>query len=130
MKPIVKLKDQARLHEQREEWEQAIQLYLQVLRAGDEREGETELALYNRVGDLYLRLGRVEEAVRYYEQAADRYADSGFYNNAIALCSKALRSMPGRSELYLRLGRLCATQGFKVDARDRKSTRLNSSHVK
>jgi len=117
MKPIVKLKDQARLHEQREEWEQAIQLYLQVLRAGDEREGETELALYNRVGDLYLRLGRVEEAVRYYEQAADRYADSGFYNNAIALCSKALRSMPGRSELYLRLGRLCATQGFKVDAR-------------
>jgi len=117
MKPIVKLKDQARLHEQREEWEQAIQLYLQVLRAGDEREGEAELGLYNRVGDLYLRLGRVEEAVRYYEQAADRYADSGFYNNAIALCSKALRCMPGRAELYLRLGRLCASQGFMVEAR-------------
>ncbi len=117
MKPIVKLKDQARLHEQREEWEQAIQLYLQVLRAGDEREGEAELGVYNRVGDLYLRLGQQEEAVRYYEQAADRYAESGFYNNAIALCSKALRYMPGRSELYLRLGRFSASQGFMVDAR-------------
>lgn len=117
MRPIVKLKDQARLHEQREEWEQAIQLYLQVLRAGDERDGEAELGVYNRVGDLYLRLGQREEAVRYYERAADRYAESGFYNNAIALCSKALRYMPGRSELYLRLGRFSAAQGFMVDAR-------------
>ena len=117
MKPIIKLKDQARLHEQREEWEQAIQLYLQVLRAGDERDGEADLGVYNRVGDLYLRLGRLEEAVRYYEEAADRYAESGFYNNAIALCSKALRCMPGRAELYLRLGRFSASQGFMVDAR-------------
>ncbi|HEX7091818.1 MAG TPA: tetratricopeptide repeat protein [Longimicrobiales bacterium] len=117
MKPIVKLKDQARLHEQREEWEQAIRLYLEVLRAGDERDGEAELGIYNRVGDLYLRLGQQAEAVRYYEQAADRYAEAGFYNNAIALCSKALRHMPGRSELYLRLGRFSAAQGFMMDAR-------------
>src|SRR5690606_12975401 len=50
MKPIVKLKDQARLHEQREEWEEAIRLYLEVLRAGDERDGEAELGIYNRIG--------------------------------------------------------------------------------
>jgi tetratricopeptide (TPR) repeat protein len=117
MKPIVKLKDQARLHEQREEWEEAIRLYLEVLRAGDERDGEAELGIYNRIGDLYLRLGQQAEAVRYYEQAADRYAEAGFYNNAIALCSKALRHMPGRSELYLRLGRFSAAQGFMMDAR-------------
>src|SRR5690606_6716449 len=92
-------------------------LYLQVLRAGDERDGEAELGIYNRIGDLYLRLGQQAEAVRYYEQAADRYAEAGFYNNAIALCSKALRHMPGRSELYLRLGRFSAAQGFMMDAR-------------
>ena len=87
MKSISKLKDEARRHEQREEWEKAIQAYLQVLRTADEGETEVELPLYNRVGDLFVRLGKPQEAVRHYEQAADRYAEAGLYNNAIALCN-------------------------------------------
>jgi len=118
-KSIARLKEQARSHEQREEWELAITLYVQVLRgdATDEEGGVGELPLYNRVGDLYLRTGRPHDAVRYYEQAADRYAEADLYNNAIALCNKALRYAPTRLDLLRKLGRLSASQGFLTDAR-------------
>jgi tetratricopeptide (TPR) repeat protein len=117
MKSISKLKDEARRHEQQEEWEKAIQVYLQVLRAGDDGEGEVELPLFNRIGDLMVRLGRPHEAVRHYEQAADRYAEIGLFNNAIALCNKALRYQPDHLELMRKLGQFSASQGFLTDAR-------------
>jgi tetratricopeptide (TPR) repeat protein len=94
MKAITRLKTQARLHEQREEWEKAAQLYLQALAAGEEAAEDQDLSLYNRVGDLYLRLRRPNEAIQYFQEAADRYAAAGLYNNAIALCHKALRQAP------------------------------------
>lgn len=112
-----KLKEQARHHEQKEEWERAIELYRRVLENEEVGSGETELPIFNRIGDLYLRLGRSEEAVGYYEDAAGRYADAGLFNNAIALCNKALRYAAGRPTLLHRLGRYCAAQGFLTDAR-------------
>ncbi len=119
MKSASKLKDEARKLEQREEWERAIHLYLQVLRGGADEDGvgEADLPLYNRVGDLYIRLGQPAEAVKYYEQAADQYADAGLFNNAIALCNKALRYQPTRLGLFRKLGQFCARQGFLTDAR-------------
>ncbi|HUF51330.1 MAG TPA: tetratricopeptide repeat protein [Longimicrobiales bacterium] len=117
MKSIIKLKDDARKHEQKEEWEKAIQVYLQVLQISEEGEAEVELPLYNRIGDLAVRLGRSKDAMRYYEQAADRYAEAGLYNNAIALCNKALRYGPDRLELMKKLGLFSASQGFITDAR-------------
>jgi len=117
MKSASKLKDEARKHEQREEWDRAIQLYLQVLRGEEDAVGESELPLYNRIGDLYVRQGRPADAVKYYEQAADRYAEAGLFNNAIALCNKALRYQPARLSLFRKLGEFCAQQGFLTDAR-------------
>ena len=118
MTSIAKLKDRARKHEQKEDWKAAIEAYQKVLEAEQtESELELELGLFNRVGDLYLRLGQTDEAVAYYEQAADKYADAGFFNNAIALCNKALRHRPERAQIYLKLSRLCAEQGFVTDAR-------------
>jgi tetratricopeptide (TPR) repeat protein len=116
MKSISKLKDEARKYEQREEWERAIQAYLQVLRA-DDGDGDVDLPLFNRVGDLCVRLGRQKEAVGHYEEAADRYAEAGLYNNAIALCNKALRFAPSRHVLLRKLGQFSASQGFITDAR-------------
>lgn len=117
MKSIARLKEQARLHEQREEWDEAIQAYEQALRLSEQGPGEPDLQLYNRIGDLHLRCGRYMDAVRSYEEAADRYAEAGFYNNAIALCNKALRYAPDRAELYRKLGRYSGAQGFLTDAR-------------
>ncbi|MGQ0813528.1 MAG: tetratricopeptide repeat protein [Gemmatimonadota bacterium] len=118
MKAIAKLKDDARKFEQKEEWEKAINAYLQVLQIGEQGDGaELDLPLYNRVGDLHVRLGRPSDAVKYYEQAADRYAEAGLYNNAIALCNKALRYDANRLELLRKLGSFSGSQGFFTDAR-------------
>ena len=117
MKSVSKLKDDARKLEQKEDWEKAIQIYLQVVAIGEQGEADLELPLYNRIGDLYIRMGRPNDAVGYYEQAADRYAEAGLYNNAIALCNKALRYVPDRFELLRKLGTFSASQGFLTDAR-------------
>src|SRR4051812_2107081 len=117
MKSVTKLKDDARKHEQKEEWDKAIQAYLLVLKTGEEGEGELDLPLYNRVGDLYLRLSKPNDAVRYYVQAADRYAEAGLFNNAIALCNKAMRYVPQQLDLLRKLGQFSASQGFLTDAR-------------
>jgi tetratricopeptide (TPR) repeat protein len=115
MANAAKLKDQARTAENRGQWTEAVVLYRQLL---DENEGEeTDIALWNRVGDLHLRLGETERAVEAYERAVGGYADSGLYNNAIALCRKVLRLVPGRAAVFLRLGQISAAAGFLADAR-------------
>ncbi len=64
-----------------------------------------------------LRQGNVADAVDYYEKAVDRYAETGFFNNAIALCNKILRQSPGRASVYYKLGKISAQKGFKADAK-------------
>jgi tetratricopeptide (TPR) repeat protein len=73
--------------------------------------------LYNKVGDLYQKVRNVNSAVDIWERAVDRYTDSGFPNNAIALCNKILRSAPGRTHVYLRLAQLMMQRGFVAEAK-------------
>lgn len=115
MASAAKLRDQARAAENRGQWTEAVVLYRQLL---EEAEGEeVDIALWNRVGDLHLRLGESDRAVDAYERAVAAYADSGLYNNAIALCRKILRLVPGRGAVYLKLGQISAAAGFLADAR-------------
>ncbi len=114
---LAKLKEKARIHEQKEEWSEAIQAYQQAITISEEGEGEAELSLFNRIGDLYLRVGKQDDAVRYYELAADHYEAAGLYNSAIALCNKVLRHDRNRAEPYYKLGRLSLAQGFSSEAR-------------
>jgi tetratricopeptide (TPR) repeat protein len=114
---VAKLKEKARTHEQQEEWGDAIRAYQEVLRITEEGEGDVELSLFNRIGDLYLRDGNETDALRYYELAADQYEAAGLYNSAIALCNKVIRQAPGRAEPYYKLGRLTLAQGFLSEAR-------------
>lgn len=116
-KSISKLKEQARIHEQNEDWADAIKAYQQALRIGEEGEGEVELSLLNRIGDLFLRAGKEDDAIQYYELAADRYEAAGLFNSAIALCNKVIRQDAARPEPYYRLGRLTLAQGFLSEAR-------------
>ncbi len=115
---VNKLKNKARKFELKDQTEKAIGVYLQVV---DGLEGssemDSELNLYNKIGDLYLKTNDVNAAVEMYERAAKRYAESGLPNNAIALCNKILRTAPGRTGTYLMLGELMLQRGFGGEAK-------------
>ena len=115
---LEKLKDSARKFEQKEEWRKAIDVYLRAIQQIESgNESSPDLSLYNRVGDLYLKINDTPSAVRSYERAVDLYADQGFFNNAIALCGKILRVNPGRTQTYLKLAQLHARKNVVIEAK-------------
>jgi tetratricopeptide (TPR) repeat protein len=115
---LEKLKDSARKFEQKEEWRKAIDVYLKAIQQIESgAETSPDLSLYNRVGDLYLKINDTAAAVRSYERAVDLYADQGFFNNAIALCGKILRVNPGRTQTYLKLAQLHARKNVVIEAK-------------
>src|SRR5881628_2400835 len=110
MSKLEKLKEKARSLEGKDP-KGAIEAWLEILK-GQEKDGEPnpDLAVFNRIGDLYLKL-------REPAQAVDKYAELGFHNNAIAMCNKVLRNAPGRQTTYLKLAKLYASKGFMAEAK-------------
>src|SRR6266404_4775081 len=117
MSKLEKLKEKARSLEAKDP-KGAIEAWQQVLK-GQEEEGDPnpDLAIFNRIGDLYLKVRDPAQAADYYDQAVDRYAELGFHNNAIAMCNKVLRNAPGRQNTYLKLAKLYASKGFMAEAK-------------
>jgi tetratricopeptide (TPR) repeat protein len=97
--------------------DKAIAVYVELLAEMEKHPEDMDVALFNRTGDLLVKQGNTADAVDYYEKAVDYYAEGGFFNNAIALCNKILRTSPGRASVYYKLGRISAEKGFKADAK-------------
>ncbi len=112
-----KLKVAARQHEQRDEWRSAIDLYRQAIHKAESGEHGADPSLYNRIGDLEQREGNDQAACEAWEQAAARYGEQGFFNNAIALCGKILRLDPSRVRSYLELARFQARKKVIYEVR-------------
>lgn len=117
MSKAAQLKRKAAEFEQKRQYDRALPAYVQAIEASAGVPDELDIPLYNRVGDLHLRLGQLDQAVSYYETAVDLYAEGGFFNNAIALCNKVLRHAPARSVIYYKLGKISARKGFTSDAK-------------
>ena len=117
MPDVAKLKKKAAELELKKQFDKALAVYVEILDSYESSKEDVDVALYNRVGDIHLKQGNVADAVDYYEKAVDHYIDTGFYNNAIALCNKILRSSPGRNSIYYKLGKISAHKGFKGDAK-------------
>src|SRR5881397_1591270 len=117
MSKLEKLKEKARNLEAKDP-KGAIEAWQQVLK-GQEEEADPnpDLAIFNRIGDLYLKVRDPAQAADYYDQAVDKYAELGFHNNAIAMCNKVLRNAPGRQTTYLKLAKLYASKGFMAEAK-------------
>ena len=113
---IESLKQQARRHEQKEEWRKALDQYEKAIHALA-LDDQTDIGLINRVGDLFVRVGDLDDAVEHYERAVDLYREAFLPNNAIAVCKKIIRNVPERHQAYLKIGQIRAEQGFLPDAR-------------
>src|SRR5438034_10180552 len=117
MSKLEKLKDKAKGLEAKDP-RGAIEAWLEVLKIQEE-EGEPnpDLSIFNRVGDLYLKVKDPAQAADYYDRAVDKYAELGFHNNAIAMCNKVHRNAPGRQTTYPKLAKLYAAKGFMAEAK-------------
>jgi len=117
MSKLEKQKEKARSLEGKDP-KGAIEAWLQILKGQDEDgDPNPDLAIFNRIGDLYLKVRDPAQAADYYDRAVDRYAELGFHNNAIAMCNKVLRNAPGRQTTYLKLAKLYASKGFMAEAK-------------
>jgi len=116
MSKLEQLKDRAKGLEAKDP-KKAVEYWLEALKT-QESDGEPnpDLSIYNRIGDLYIKLKDPGQAADYYDQAVDKYAELGFHNNAIAMCNKVLRNAPARQATYLKLAKLYAAKGFMTEA--------------
>ncbi len=89
----------------------AIAEYEKVLKADPK-----DLTVTNTVGDLYSRLGEVDQATECFKTVGDAYANQGFTVKAIAMYKKISKLKPSL-ESVLKLAELYTQQGLFNDAR-------------
>src|SRR5271165_4918226 len=89
----------------------AITEYAKILKADAK-----DLTVMNTVGDLYSRLGNIDQAVEHFKSVGDAYAAQGFTVKAIAMYKKLSKLKPSM-ESVLRLAELYTQQGLFNDAR-------------
>ena len=92
--------------------EPAIREYRKLL-----AENPNDINTLNRVGDLYARIQRIEEAVELFNQIGQQYSDQGFFVKAIAIYKKIIKLDPTRLEIYERLADLYHRQNLVTEAR-------------
>ncbi len=92
--------------------EAAIREYRKVL-----EDNPTDTSTLNRVGDLYARIERFDEAVRLFTQIAEHYTSDGFFVKAIAIYKKIIKLDPTVLRVYEKLAALYAKQGLITEAR-------------
>ena len=71
----------------------------------------------NRIGDLWVRINRNDEAVKTFGRIADHYAKDGFFLKAIAIYKKINKLDPSKLDVYAKLADLYAKQGLAMEAK-------------
>jgi len=71
----------------------------------------------NRIGDLWVRINRTDEAVKTFGRIADHYAKDGFFLKAIAIYKKINKLDPSKLDVYAKLADLYAKQGLAMEAK-------------
>ncbi|HEX5720470.1 MAG TPA: hypothetical protein VF179_30220 [Thermoanaerobaculia bacterium] len=92
--------------------EPAIREYRKLL-----AENPNDINTLNRIGDLYARIQHIDEAVEFFNQIGQQYADQGFFVKAIAIYKKIIKLDPTRLEVYERLADLYHKQNLITEAR-------------
>src|SRR5438270_2315809 len=71
----------------------------------------------NRIGDLWVRINRNDEAVKVFGKIADHYGRDGFFLKAIAIYKKINKLDPSKLDIYAKLADLYAKQGLAMEAK-------------
>ena len=80
-------------------------------------ENPNDVNTLNRIGDLWVRIERNDEAVKVFRRIADHYAKDGFFLKAIAIYKKINKLDPSKLDIYAKLAELYAKQGLAMEAK-------------
>src|SRR5579859_7661508 len=80
-------------------------------------ESPNDVNTLNRIGDLWVRINRTDEAVKTFGRIADHYAKDGFFLKAIAIYKKINKLDPSKLDVYAKLADLYAKQGLAMEAK-------------
>ncbi|HEV7768341.1 MAG TPA: tetratricopeptide repeat protein, partial [Thermoanaerobaculia bacterium] len=92
--------------------EPAIKEYERLL-----EDSPNDVNTLNRIGDLWVRVNRNDEAVKVFGKIADHYSKDGFFLKAIAIFKKINKLDPSKLEIYAKLADLYAKQGLAMEAK-------------
>ncbi len=112
MSRATQIRQKARNFLQKGKYDKAIEEYKRL--TGIETKNPNH---YNELGDIYLKAGDSIQAVSSFEKAIVIYEKVALYNNAVAVCKKILRIIPGRIETIFKMGALRAKQKLEGEAR-------------
>lgn len=76
-----------------------------------------DLTTINTLGDLYVRAGRIQDAIANFSRIADSYREGGFTLKAIAMLKKISKLDPTNVDTAMKLANLYSQQGLLVEAR-------------
>src|SRR3569833_1983527 len=102
----------AERHVQQGKLQNAITEYEKIIKADPK-----DLTVLNTIGDLYARVGHVEQATDYFRKVGDRYSADGFTVKAIAMYKKLTKLNNSAYDCVQRLAELYTQQGLYSDAR-------------
>ena len=77
----------------------------------------SDMNTVNKVGDLYVRAGKIPEAIAEFTKISESYCDDGFILKAIAIYKKINKLDPANMPIYQRLADLYLTQGLTMEAK-------------
>jgi tetratricopeptide (TPR) repeat protein len=76
-----------------------------------------DLTTINTLGDLYVRAGKIQDAIKNFSRIADSYREGGFTLKAIAMLKKISKLDPTNVDTSMKLANLYSQQGLLVEAR-------------
>ena len=79
--------------------------------------GPNDVNTLNRIGDLWVRINRNDEAVKVFSKIADHYSEDGFFLKALAIYKKINKLVPSRLDIYAKLADLYTKQGLAMEAK-------------
>lgn len=77
----------------------------------------SDLTTINTLGDLYVRAGKIQDAIINFSRIAESYRESGFTLKAIAMLKKISKLDPTNVDTSMKLANLYSQQGLLVEAR-------------
>ncbi|MBW3563259.1 MAG: tetratricopeptide repeat protein [Acidobacteria bacterium] len=92
--------------------EEAIGQYEMIL-----KDSPSDVNTLNRVGDLWVRANKTQEAVNVFSRIAEHYSRDGFFLKAIAIFKKINKLDPSRLDVYEKLAELYSRQGLAMEAK-------------